>query len=55
MAKPKSLLTPELVSLLTTIHEHKGKQELYIEVKADILTSLLEIAKIQSTGSSNRI
>jgi Fic family protein len=52
---PAKLLTPEIVQLLTSIHEHKGKQELFIEANADDLTSLLEIAKIQSTGASNRI
>lgn len=52
---PEKLLTPEIVRLLTSIHEHKGKQELFIEAHADDLTSLLEIAKIQSTGASNRI
>jgi Fic family protein len=41
--------------MLTRIHEHKGKQELYIEAHADTLSSLLEIAKIQSAGASNRI
>ena len=25
---PKSLLTPDIVAMLTSIHEHKGKQEL---------------------------
>ena len=49
------LLTPEIINLLTSIHEYKGKQELYVESNADILTALLDIAKIQSTGSSNRI
>ncbi len=52
---PTKLLTPEIVHLLTSIHEHKGKQELFIEAHTDNLTSLLEIAKIQSTGASNRI
>jgi len=52
---PKSLLTPEIVAMLTSIHEHKGKQDLYIEAHADALTSLMEIARIQSTGASNRI
>ena len=52
---PKSLLTPDIVGMLTSIHEHKGKQELYIEAHADTLNSLMEIAKIQSTGASNRI
>ena len=52
---PKSLLTPDIVSMLTSIHEHKGKQELYIEAHADALTTFMEIAKVQSTGASNRI
>lgn len=53
--KWKSLLTPEIVSLLTTIHEYKGEQNLFIEAHADELESLVEIAKIQSTEASNRI
>ncbi|NLO83812.1 MAG: Fic family protein [Clostridiales bacterium] len=51
----KPLLTPEIVKMLTTIHECKGKQELYMEAHSDILTTLLRTAKIQSTGASNRI
>jgi hypothetical protein len=39
--RPKSFLTPEIVSLLTRIHEHKGKQKLFIEAYADTLSSLL--------------
>jgi len=52
---PKTLLTPDIVAMLTSIHEHKGKQELYIEAHADVLTTMMEIAKVQSTGASNRI
>ena len=52
---PKSLLTPDIVAMLTGIHEHKGKQQLYIEAHSDALTTLTETAKIQSTGSSNAI
>lgn len=52
---PGALLTPEIVSLLSTLHEFKGRQQFYIEAQPDILSSLLEIAKIQSTKSSNRI
>jgi len=52
---PKALLTPDIVVMLTNIHEHKGKQDLFVEAHADALTALMEIAKIQSTGSSNRI
>ncbi len=51
----KTLLTPEIVSLLTKIHEFKGEQNLFIEAHADELEHLVEIAKIQSTDASNRI
>lgn len=53
--KWQKLLTPEVVSLLTQIHEHKGEQTLFIEAKADTLTQLVEVAKIQSTEASNKI
>lgn len=52
---PESLLTPEIVQLVASIHEHKGKQELFIEANIDELKTLLEVALIQSTGASNRI
>jgi Fic family protein len=52
---PETLLTPDIVAMLTSIHEHKGKQGLFIEAHADALNTLMEIAKIQSTGSSNSI
>lgn len=51
----KELFTPEIVNLLSAIHEYKGKQELFIEAQPDILKAMLEVAKIQSTGASNRI
>lgn len=51
----ESLLTPEVVLLLTQIHEYKGEQNLFIEAKADTLTQLMDIAKIQSTEASNKI
>lgn len=51
----ETLLTPDIVSLLTQIHEYKGEQALFIESKADTLTKLVEIAKIQSTEASNRM
>ncbi|NLJ94803.1 MAG: Fic family protein [Clostridiaceae bacterium] len=53
--KPKTLLIPEIVALIGNIREMKGKQDLFVEADADILSSLLEVAKIQSTESSNRI
>ena len=51
----RRLLTPNIVSLLTKIHEYKGEQNLFIESNSDKLTELLEIAKIQSTEASNKI
>ena len=53
--KWQKLLIPEIVSLLTQIHEYKGEQTLFIEAKADTLTQLVEVAKIQSTEASNKI
>ena len=53
--KWKKLLTPEIVSLLTAIHEYKGEQHLITERYADVLTDLVDIARIQSSESSNRI
>lgn len=52
---PANLLTPEIVQMLASIHEHKGKQELFMEANVDELKTLLEVALIQSTGASNRI
>ena len=48
-------MTPEVVQMLGTLRECKGRQDLFVEAKADVLTQLLEVAKIQSTGASNRI
>lgn len=53
--KPIQCLTPEIVAMISAIHENKGRQELFIEANKDELNSLLDIAKIQSTGASNRI
>ncbi len=51
----EALMNNNIVNLLSCIHEYKGKQELYIQAKPDILSNLLSIAKIQSTSSSNKI
>lgn len=53
--KWKKLLTPDIVNYLTTIHEYRGEQRLIAERHADVLESLVEVAKIQSTESSNKI
>lgn len=52
---PEKLLTPEIVQMIASIHEHKGRQELFLEANTDELKPLLEIALVQSTGASNRI
>lgn len=48
-------LIPDVVALLTEIHEYKGRQVLFPETKAETLLQLLETAKIQSTKASNKI
>lgn len=53
--KWQGLLTPEIVTMLSQIHEFKGEQNLFIEAQSDTLTQLVEIAKIQSTEASNKI
>ena len=50
-----ALLTPEIVAMLAQIHELKGSQKDFVSDKKDVLTQLVEIAKIQSTEASNRI
>ena len=55
IVSPAKLLTPEIVQMVSSIYEHKGKQELFLEANVDELKTLLEVALIQSTGASNRI
>lgn len=50
-----SLMVPEIVSALGNVREHLGKQALYAAIRPDVLDKLVEVAKIQSTASSNRI
>ena len=51
----EKLLSADIVSLLSLIHECKGKQALFIESKPEEIAQLIDIAKIQSTEASNRI
>ena len=44
-----------IINLISKIHEYKGKQSYLLETKKDTLETLLKIAKIQSTSSSNKI
>ncbi len=53
--KWKKLLTPKIVEYLTMIYEYRGQQHLIANRHADILEDLVDIAKIQSTESSNKI
>ncbi len=45
----------EVVSYVSKIHEYRGKQELFIRQKPVELKRLADVAKIQSTESSNKI
>ena len=45
----------EILGYIAKIHECKGRQELFVRQKKDKLEKLVEIAKIQSTESSNKI
>ena len=42
-------------NLISKIHEYKGKQLYLLDTKKDTLETLLKVAKIQSTSSSNKI
>ena len=48
-------LDNSIVNLLTSIHEAKGRQELYLSTEPEELNKLVEIAKIQSVDASNAI
>ncbi len=45
----------EILELVAAIYKEAGKQELYLQHRPDELDKLVEIAKIQSTESSNAI
>lgn len=53
--RPEKLLTPQIVQMVASIHEHKGKQELFLEANMDEIKTLLDVAMVQSTKASNRI
>lgn len=44
-----------MFDLISKIYEYKGKQELYVANFSDVLDKMIEVAKIQSTKSSNAI
>ena len=45
----------ELLGLIAAIYKEAGKQDLYLKQRPDELEKLVEIAKVQSTESSNAI
>ncbi|MDU4514006.1 MAG: Fic family protein [Veillonella sp.] len=45
----------EVVSLLSQIHEYKGRQDLFVSQRPSSVARLVDIAKVQSVESSNRI
>lgn len=51
----QKLMTPETVRALGDIRELRGRQEARFEASPASLDVLVEVAKIQSTGASNRI
>ena len=50
-----NVINPEIIALLAQIHEFKGRQERYLDTKADVLLQLVNVARIQSTAASNNI
>ena len=54
-AMPKGLLTQETMNLLAAVHECRGRQESDLSVGRDVLDALVEVARVQSAGASNRI
>ena len=46
----KVLDDPKVVQVLIALYEYKGKQVLYLQARPDVLESLCEFAKAQSTG-----
>ena len=45
----------DILNLVARIHEHKGRQDLFVRQKPVELERLVKIAKIQSTEASNKI
>lgn len=54
-AKLSELMTPQIMAAIGDMREHRGKQALYESTHPDVLESLVEVAKVQSTAMSNRI
>lgn len=44
-----------IINLISKIHEYKGRQSYLLDTKKNTLETLLKVAKIESTSSSNKI
>jgi Fic family protein len=51
----KIAITPQLLNLTNALSEYKGKEALYARQSPDALEKLVEMAKVESVESSNRI
>ncbi|NHM14287.1 Fic family protein [Xiamenia xianingshaonis] len=49
------LMTPKVMAALGDVRERKGRETLYRQTQPETLSKLCDVAKIQSTGASNRI
>lgn len=49
------LLTQRTMDLLAAVHERRGRQASDLAVGRDVLEALVEVARVQSAGASNRI
>ena len=48
-------ISPQLLSLTNALSEYKGKESLYIKQSKDVLDKLVQLARVESVESSNRI
>jgi len=51
----ESLLSPEIIALIATIHEYKGRQDFLLNAKDEVLDALIEVSREKSVVASNRI
>ena len=51
----EALLSPEITSLIASIHEYKGRQDYLLAAKDEVLDALVEVSRAKSVASSNRI
>lgn len=55
LSLPENLCSPAITGLLLELRECKGRQSLWLTARQETLRSLLEVAKVESVGASNRI